>query len=195
MRRRTVELPKGSRRHTSRLDARLAVLSLRRMAQVMSMLSSTPLHFVCDLQNTAGAGDKAILRRLARALGLRRAASLQKRAIQFGTRIANKNICGAAPLDPTVDVAEIVHPSASAVEMQSEMRRALSKKRRVWGSTRAARAADARHRHPDAEQPQLDTNKPQLDKTQPQLDAEQPQLDAEQPQLDAEQPQLDAEQH
>jgi hypothetical protein len=34
---------------------------------------------------------KVVLRRLARNLGLTRCASLQKRAIQFGTRIANKN--------------------------------------------------------------------------------------------------------
>ena len=45
-------------------------------------------------------------------LGLTRSTALQKRAIQFGTRIANKNVCGQAVLDDTVDFASVVHPDA-----------------------------------------------------------------------------------
>ena len=45
-------------------------------------------------------------------LGLTRSTALQKRAIQFGTRIANKNVCGQAVLDDSVDFASVVHPDA-----------------------------------------------------------------------------------
>ena len=55
-----------------------------------------------------------MLRRLARSVGLTRSASLQKRAIQFGTRIANKNVSGEAVLGPEVSLDEIVHPAACA---------------------------------------------------------------------------------
>jgi len=55
-----------------------------------------------------------VLRRLARSVGLTRSASLQKRAIQFGTRIANKNVSGEAVLGPEVSLDEIVHPAACA---------------------------------------------------------------------------------
>ena len=55
-----------------------------------------------------------MLRRLARNVGLTRSASLQKRAIQFGTRIANKNVSGEAVLGPEVSLDEIVHPAACA---------------------------------------------------------------------------------
>ena len=44
----------------------------------------------CEREREPGAGDKAVLRRAARALGLGPSAALQKRAIQFGTRIANR---------------------------------------------------------------------------------------------------------
>ena len=71
--------------------------------QVMDVIGQTPLHHVCDLRRAPGDGDKLILRRLARMLGLRHASALQKRAIQFGTRIANKNVCGQAVLDDSVD--------------------------------------------------------------------------------------------
>ena len=53
-----------------------------------------PLPLVCELEREPGAGDKAVLRRAARALGLGPSAALQKRAIQFGTRIANRRLKG-----------------------------------------------------------------------------------------------------
>ena len=57
---------------------------------VTSLLARMPLPLVCELEREPGAGDKAVLRRAARALGLGPSAALQKRAIQFGTRIANR---------------------------------------------------------------------------------------------------------
>ena len=56
----------------------------------MRAIADTPLHLICDLRQPLGKGDKVILRRLARMLGLTVASCLQKRAIQFGTRIANR---------------------------------------------------------------------------------------------------------
>ena len=111
--------------------------------EVMARIADTPLPLICNLEQPLGCGDKLILRRLARMLGLRESTALQKRAIQFGTRIANKNVCGQATLDETVDVADIVHPDA---ECQTGGRRgtdanlppSLSKKRGTWGSARAA---------------------------------------------------------
>lgn len=50
-----------------------------------------PLASVADLRQPAGMGDKAVLRRVARGLGLARAAGRAKRAIQFGCRIANQS--------------------------------------------------------------------------------------------------------
>ena len=94
------------------------------------------------------AGDKRILRRAARSLGLGASASLQKRAIQFGTRIANKHVCGKATLDAQLDLAEVVHPLAERAPpppgvaapcaSAAAVRASLSKKRGDWGSARAA---------------------------------------------------------
>ena len=117
--------------------------------QVMHVLAETPLPHVCDLSRPAGEGDKLILRRAARLLGLRQASALQKRAIQFGTRIANKNVCGQARLDDAVDLREIVHPDAErdttpagaarhARKGDGALSEALSKKRGEWASARAA---------------------------------------------------------
>ena len=74
------------------------------------LLSGLPLPLLCDLRQVAGRGDKQVLRRLARRVGLTRCASLQKRAIQFGTRIANKNVSGEALLGGGVRLEDIVHP-------------------------------------------------------------------------------------
>ena len=75
-------------------------------------------------------------------LGLTESSYLQKRAIQFGTRIANKNVCGKAVLDDATALDDVVHPRAEASGGGAPGRAvnpALHKKRRAWGSTRAAR--------------------------------------------------------
>ena len=116
--------------------------------EVMATLASTPLHLICDLRRPFGEGDKLILRRLARILGLGLSTTLQKRAIQFGTRIANKNVCGQAVIDDNVDLGDVVHPDAErntppasrdpSAGRASTLPTSLSKKRGVWGSARAA---------------------------------------------------------
>ena len=64
--------------------------------------------------------------------------------MQFGTRIANKNVCGQARLDDSIDVAEIVHPDAVPAAPATRragdgaLRQSLSKKRGEWASARAA---------------------------------------------------------
>ena len=55
---------------------------------VVGYLHSLPLSKICNLELDAGVGDKIVLRRLAELLGLTRSSQMVKRAIQFGTRIA-----------------------------------------------------------------------------------------------------------
>lgn len=63
---------------------------------VVEYLASLPLSLICDLSLPTGIGDKRILRRVAQKLGVAKAATLQKRAVQFGSRIANQK--GTSPL-------------------------------------------------------------------------------------------------
>ncbi|XP_062111422.1 uncharacterized protein LOC133822956 isoform X2 [Humulus lupulus] len=58
---------------------------------VIKVLLDIPLWEVTDLNQPSGVGDKKILREVAKLLGLHEAASLPKRAIQFGTRIARES--------------------------------------------------------------------------------------------------------
>ena len=54
----------------------------------MAYLESLPLELKCDLSLPQGEGDKLILRKVARMIGVNECSSLVKRAIQFGSRIA-----------------------------------------------------------------------------------------------------------
>jgi len=55
---------------------------------VMQTLLRMPVPVLCDPTQEKGRGDKRVLRRVAERLGLQGAARREKRAIQFGTRIA-----------------------------------------------------------------------------------------------------------
>ncbi|CAM9789093.1 unnamed protein product [Scytosiphon promiscuus] len=55
---------------------------------VVGYIRSLPLRHVCTMDEPAGYGDKKILREVASHLGLESCRSLPKRAIQFGSRIA-----------------------------------------------------------------------------------------------------------
>jgi asparagine synthetase B (glutamine-hydrolysing) len=65
--------------------------------EVLSVLSTLPPVDVCNPALPSG-GDKLIIRTAARLLGLPVTSALQKRAIQFGTRIANRKVQGGTPL-------------------------------------------------------------------------------------------------
>ncbi|KAL9262580.1 Asparagine synthetase domain-containing protein [Drosera capensis] len=58
---------------------------------VIRVLLDSPLWEIADLNQPTGTGDKKILREVARLLGLHDAAALPKRAIQFGSRIAQES--------------------------------------------------------------------------------------------------------
>ncbi|KAL3367730.1 hypothetical protein AABB24_008870 [Solanum stoloniferum] len=58
---------------------------------VIRILLDIPLWEIADLNQPIGIGDKKILREVAHLLGLSEAASLPKRAIQFGSRIARES--------------------------------------------------------------------------------------------------------
>ncbi|XP_031099449.1 asparagine synthetase domain-containing protein 1 [Ipomoea triloba] len=58
---------------------------------VIRTLLDIPLWEIADLNQPSGVGDKKILREIAQLLGLSEAASLPKRAIQFGSRIARES--------------------------------------------------------------------------------------------------------
>lgn len=66
--------------------------------RLIYFLKNLTLEQICDLREPLGIGDKKILRRTAQLLGLNNGSSLVKRAIQFGTRIANNKIEGTAKL-------------------------------------------------------------------------------------------------
>eukprot|EP00804_Cyclotella_cryptica_P002195 CCRYP_018257-RB/>CCRYP_018257-RB protein AED:0.13 eAED:0.13 QI:0/0.2/0.16/1/0/0/6/1140/520 len=55
---------------------------------VIAFLEKVPVHLKCNLNLPQGVGDKLILRRVARMIGVDTCSTLVKRAIQFGSRIA-----------------------------------------------------------------------------------------------------------
>lgn len=84
------------------------------------LTTQIPVTDICDLSLPPGVGDKKILRDYAReVLKLGPSSSLQKRAIQFGTRIANKNVAGYVKLNDELEVSEIVNPLFSGLPSKS----------------------------------------------------------------------------
>lgn len=82
------------------LDEHLLALLHRRL----------PLRSVADLSLPPGVGDKQILRQVAQACGLDQSARLVKRAMQFGSRIANKKVAGYVTMHAGVKCRDIVNP-------------------------------------------------------------------------------------
>jgi asparagine synthetase B (glutamine-hydrolysing) len=74
-----------------------------------TLMHVLPLDAVADLARPPGEGDKRVLRMLAGALGLSHASRLVKRAMQFGTRFANKNVAGALPMTEHTRMHDIVN--------------------------------------------------------------------------------------
>jgi asparagine synthetase B (glutamine-hydrolysing) len=62
-----------------------------------------------DLELPIGVGDKRALREIGMALGLGASTRLQKRAIQFGTRLANNKVAGEAQLSDALMIDDLVH--------------------------------------------------------------------------------------
>ena len=65
---------------------------------------------ICDLTLPPGIGDKKILRDAAKMVGCEESASLVKRAIQFGTRMAHKKVAGYVKLTSEMSTAQLVNP-------------------------------------------------------------------------------------
>lgn len=109
--------------------------------RVTSLLSTLPLRHIVDHNSSTKTvrGDKIILRRVARSLGLIVASGLKKRAIQFGTRIAkrsnvhlfgsnrqaNKRKAGSE----TFSIDDIVGPPASPLISFFEKKRRMKRDR------------------------------------------------------------------
>jgi hypothetical protein len=79
----------------------------------MRFVLSWKLESLVDLTEPQRIGDKKILRDAACLLGIQRKyVYLEKRAIQFGAKIANKNVAGYVDLTDDIKTPEIVQSCA-----------------------------------------------------------------------------------
>jgi len=76
----------------------------------VEFIQSLDVFQICDLTLPPGIGDKKILRDAAKMLGCEESASLVKRAIQFGTRMAHKKVAGYVKLNSDMTTAQLVNP-------------------------------------------------------------------------------------
>lgn len=82
----------------------------------IDFIQRTALSDLCDLSLPSGVGDKKILREAAKLLGLSRASCLEKRAMQFGTRIANNKVAGYVEMNAEVVLLDVVNPHMLRIE-------------------------------------------------------------------------------
>jgi len=66
--------------------------------RLLQFLQKAPLDHICDMTLPPGEGDKLLLRMVAWELGVKKHATLVKRAMQFGTRLANPKVPGQQPI-------------------------------------------------------------------------------------------------
>eukprot|EP01064_Diplonema_japonicum_P024501 TRINITY_DN3507_c0_g3_i1.p1 TRINITY_DN3507_c0_g3~~TRINITY_DN3507_c0_g3_i1.p1 ORF type:complete len:647 (+),score=78.58 TRINITY_DN3507_c0_g3_i1:30-1970(+) len=71
--------------------------------ELLRTLSTFNMQQVTDLTLPLGIGEKTLLRECAKRLGIPMAGTLQKRAIQFGTRLANSRVDGTTVMPPPGD--------------------------------------------------------------------------------------------
>ncbi|CCW67359.1 unnamed protein product [Phytomonas sp. Hart1] len=85
------------------IDAGAATVPLHPAADDDQLLQAS-IAPVMSLELGAGEGDKRVLRHAAAIVGLQKVACLQKRAIQFGSRIAERRIHGSKELHSTMGI-------------------------------------------------------------------------------------------
>jgi hypothetical protein len=83
-----------------------------------NLTSSSFLPCSFELILPQGVGDKRALREIGLLLGLSASTRLQKRAIQFGTRLANKKVAGEARLSDALATADLVYHGDGAPQPQ-----------------------------------------------------------------------------
>ena len=92
----------------------------------MACLSSMPLWHLADLRLPDGVGDKRIIRAVSRMIGLPGAASVPKRAIQFGSRSSKLFKCNGSG---AIDVAQAAVRTADPVKPKLSRGQRRAKKR------------------------------------------------------------------
>ena len=77
--------------------------------QFISFIKQLPIHSICDLNQCLGIGDKKLLRDCAKQIGLKYSYSLVKRAIQFGSRIANNKVAGYVDIKQKLKINDLIN--------------------------------------------------------------------------------------
>ena len=76
---------------------------------IVEWTNAREVNELCDMSLPAGVGDKLLLRRIAAQLGLKRTSALVKRAMQFGSRIANRKVRGVTQMNEQIRITDIVN--------------------------------------------------------------------------------------